>query len=383
MSFGLLAPIALAALAAWLVPLLLHLARRDATRPTPFAALRWLREKPRPRRRLRFDDWPLLLVRLLLLALVAMWLAWPVLHGATASARWTVVVPGVVDDAIPTGAEGDAQPRWLAPGFPLIDASNAPSPGTASVSSLLRELDMALPADTALTVIAPEVIDGADGGTVALSRAIDWRIAPSRTDDAMPETQPAPRTDVLGIAADDPALRVLRAVARAWRPDDADAFAVVEPQAAPRADALVAWWGEGVPGADLLTHAAGGVLLLGPAAASDPETDWQPAWRGPDGEVLAERAACAAATCIRFTEALDPADLPAVRDPAFPARLLALVQPSPAPARIRAEELAPATGVAAYPSTPRDLRPWWALLVALAFALERWMAASPRRNRAA
>ena len=41
----------LVALAAWLLPLLLHLARRDATRPTPFAALRFLREKPRPRRR--------------------------------------------------------------------------------------------------------------------------------------------------------------------------------------------------------------------------------------------------------------------------------------------------------------------------------------------
>lgn len=383
MSFGLLAPIALAALAAWLVPLLLHLARRDATRPTPFAALRWLREKPRPRRRLRFDDWPLLLVRLLLLALVALWLAWPVLHGATAPARWTVVVPGVVDDAIPASAEGDAPSRWLAPGFPLIDASNAPAPGAASVSSLLRELDMALPADTALTVIAPDVIDGADGGTVALSRALDWRIVPSRPDEVTPETQPAPRFDVLGIAADDPALRVLRAVARAWRPDDTDAFAVVDSQAAPRADALLVWWGEGAPGADLLTHAAGGVLLLGPDAARDPEADWQPVWRHPDGEVLAERAACEAATCIRFTEALDPATQPVVLDPAFPQRLRALVQPSPAPARIRAEALAPATGVAAYPPTPRDLRPWWALLVALAFALERWMAASPRRNRAA
>ncbi len=71
MGFGLLAPAALAALVALLLPLLLHLARRDATRPTPFAALRWLRERPRPRRRLRFDDWPLLLVRLLLLALLA------------------------------------------------------------------------------------------------------------------------------------------------------------------------------------------------------------------------------------------------------------------------------------------------------------------------
>ncbi|MDR6991996.1 BatA domain-containing protein [Luteimonas sp. 3794] len=383
MSFGLLAPVALAALAAWLLPLLLHLARRDATRPTPFAALRWLREKPRPRRRLRFDDWPLLLVRLLLLALVALWLAWPVLHGATAPARWTVVVPGVVDDAITVVAGDEAPPRWLAPGFPTIDGPSAPALGTASVSSLLRELDMTLPMGTTLAVIAPEVIDGADGGPVALSRAVDWRIAPSRVEDAASGPAPAPRIDVLGIEADDPALRVLRAVARAWRPDDADAFAVVGPEATPRADALVAWWHEGAPDADLQQHVAGGVLLLGPAAARDPNAEWQPIWRDADGEVLAERAACAAATCIRLTRALDPAHLPAVLDPEFPSRLRALVRPSPAPGRITAEAFKPTTGVAAYPPTPRDLRPWWALLVALVFALERWMAASPRRNRAA
>lgn len=383
MSFGLLAPIALAALAAWLLPLLLHLARRDATRPTFFAALRWLREKPRPRRRLRFDDWPLLLVRLLLLALLALWLAWPVLHGVQAPARWTVVVPGVAVDAIPIATGGDAPPRWLVPGFPPIDAPTAPEPGDASMSSLLRELDMTLAAGTALTVVAPAVIDGADGGTVALSRAIDWQVVPSRPESAAAEPAAAQPIDVLGIAADDPALRVLRAVARAWRPGDADAFAVVEPQAAPRADALLAWWGEGAPSAAALAHAAGGALLLGPAAARDAEADWQSAWHDADGAVLAERAPCGAAICIRFTQALDPAALPAVSDPDFPAQLRALVQPLPAPARIAAEDFAPTSRVDAYPPTPRDLRPWWALLAALVFALERWMAASPRRNRAA
>lgn len=384
MSVGLLAPLALAALAAWLLPLLLHLARRDATRPTPFAALRWLREKPRPRRRLRFDDWPLLLVRLVLLALLALWLAWPVLHGAQPPARWTVVVPGVVDDAIPARAEGDAAARWLAPGFPPIDASNAPAPGTASVSSLLRELDMTLPAGTALTVVAPEVIAGADAGAVALSRAVDWRIAPARpAATGTVEPWAAPRIDVSGIAADDPARRVLRAVARAWRPDDPDAFAAVATPAAPRSGALAAWWGAGMPSSAAMAHAAGGVLLLGPAAPRDVGTDWQPVWRDADGRALAERAGCGAATCIRFTQALDPASLPAVLDPAFPSRMRALVQPLPAPSRIEATGFAPSTGVAAYPPTPRDLRPWWAVLVALAFALERWMAAAPRRNRAA
>lgn len=382
MSFGLLAPFALAALAAWLLPLLLHLARRDATRPTPFAALRWLRERPKPRRRLRFDDWPLLLARLWLLALLALWLAWPVLHGETAPARWTVVMPGVDAGAIPA-ADDDAPPtRWLAPGFPPVDGGPAPETAGASTSSLLRELDMTLPAGTALTVIAPEVIDRADAGRVALSRAIDWQIAASAADIDAPGLPPPPRIDVLGETIDAPALRILRAVVRAWRPEDADALEVADAATTPRAGALVAWWGVDPPPAALMQE-AGRVLLIGAEGGHAADADWQPAWRDSAGDVLAERAVCGAASCIRFTRALAPASLPAVLDPAFPERLRALVQPLPAPTRIRADAFAPATGVAAFPPTPRDLRPWWALLVALAFVLERWMAASPRRNRAA
>ncbi|MFT4198344.1 MAG: BatA domain-containing protein, partial [Pseudoxanthomonas sp.] len=51
MSLTLLLPAALAALAALALPLLIHLARRSQPHSTPFAALRWLRAAPRPRRR--------------------------------------------------------------------------------------------------------------------------------------------------------------------------------------------------------------------------------------------------------------------------------------------------------------------------------------------
>ena len=67
MSLLWLFPAGLAALATLLLPLLIHLARRDEQRLIDFAALRWLSAKPRPRRRIRFDEWPLLLLRLLLL----------------------------------------------------------------------------------------------------------------------------------------------------------------------------------------------------------------------------------------------------------------------------------------------------------------------------
>ncbi|MBP6216624.1 MAG: BatA domain-containing protein, partial [Luteimonas sp.] len=94
MNLVLLLPVALAALAALALPLLLHLARRQQQVPTVFAALRWLRAKPKPRRRIRFDEWLLLSIRLLLLALLAFWLARPALLGVADTTPWIVVAPG-------------------------------------------------------------------------------------------------------------------------------------------------------------------------------------------------------------------------------------------------------------------------------------------------
>ena len=45
-------------------------------------------------RRIRFDEWPLLLLRLLLLAMLALWLARPVLTGVPDTTPWMVVAPG-------------------------------------------------------------------------------------------------------------------------------------------------------------------------------------------------------------------------------------------------------------------------------------------------
>ncbi len=82
MSFGLLLPAGLAALFALLLPLLLHLHRRTEQQPAMFAALRWLQGRQRPQRRIRFEEWPLLALRLLLLAALALLVAQPVLYGA-------------------------------------------------------------------------------------------------------------------------------------------------------------------------------------------------------------------------------------------------------------------------------------------------------------
>src|SRR5690606_32397718 len=99
--------------------LVIHIARRTEEKPTDFAALRWLRQKPRPKSRLRFDERLLLAIRLLLLALVALWLAQPAVFGAADSRPYVAVVPGV-DLARAGEIEGQAvadyrRAHWLAP----------------------------------------------------------------------------------------------------------------------------------------------------------------------------------------------------------------------------------------------------------------------------
>jgi len=59
--------------------------------------------------------------------------------------------------------------------------------------------------------------------------------------------------------------------------------------------------------------------------------------------------------------------------------LARLLTEPPEPARVRAVDHAPLTGVAPYPQPPLDLRPWLALLIGLTFFAERWLATNPRR----
>src|SRR5262245_42666752 len=155
-NLGFLLPAGFAALGALLLPVLIHLARRSEQRPTLFAALRWLQQKSKPRHRIRFDEWPLLLVRLLLVALLAVLLARPVLFGATDSTQARVaVVPGVdLQQARGQAVAADARWLWLSPGFPALDASPQSSdaaPSAASITSLLRELDASLAPGVSLT----------------------------------------------------------------------------------------------------------------------------------------------------------------------------------------------------------------------------------------
>lgn len=390
MNLTLLAPAALAALAALLVPLLIHLARRSEQRPTDFAALRWLRQKPKPRHRLRFDELPLLLLRLLLLALLGAWLARPVLDGSASHAPWVAVVPGV-DAATAREAvtDPDARLRWLAPDAPGLDQ---PAPaGLQPVASLLRQLDAELPPQVALTVLVPEVLQGVDAQRPRLSRAVDWRVLPG----AMPmpgRASPAavPRLSVRHAPDRQAGVRYLRAAAGAWQParDERDGPAAAAFSAGPVDAPLdagthwLAWLAPGpLPPAVEAWIADGGVALVDADATFEADVATVVPWRDGTGRPLIEEVSRGKGRVLRLTRALTPAEMPQLLEPDFPRRLRALFEaPPPAPARVAARDYAPVPGGESYRQSPRDLQPWLALLIALVTLLERWLATRRRRG---
>lgn len=382
MSLSLLLPAALAALASLLLPLLLHLARRDSVRPLDFAALRWLRARPRPRRRLRFDEWPLLLLRLLLLALLALWLARPVLHGAPDLRPMVVVMPGMPASALPAQQlPENARRHWLAQGLPSLDA---PSPRTPQpVASLLRELDADLAPGVPLVVLATARFDGADGRIPQLSRKLDWRVVDSMPATSKPATEPPPPTMYLHAdAAHAAAQRPLRAAARAWQGKVFDLGA----DAAPPDTAAVAGWlsSRPMPGALRDWLARGGRVLLAHDAPLPAGGALAPLVDDLGGTLLLDGGRLGEGRVLRFRQPLRPADMPLLLEAEFPQRLREALAPAmQPPARADARAHVPNTGARMQPTAPRDLQPWLALLIALLFAVERWLATSRRRGASA
>lgn len=385
MNLAFLLPAGLAALAAVLLPLLIHLARRSEQRPTVFAALQWLRQKPKPRHRIRFDEWVLLVLRVLLVVLLALLLARPVLFGAASDAPFVAVAPGV-DAAqaqrIPVGP--DARWHWLAPGFPAL--ASQPARSETSITSLLRELDAELPAGVALTVVVPEVLNGVDAQIPKLRRRVEWRVVDG--------SAAAPAPNVARTAAPTLAVRhaperagavvYLRAAMRAWQaPGALDIAQATQPLAS--GTQHLAWLVPGPVPVDVLAWARGGGTLLIDAQATiaDPP-GMAPLWRDAEGTTLVEGAAFGRGRVLRLTKPLTPADMPVLLDGAFPRRLRALFAPAaPPPSRVFATLHAPTTGAAASPPVPRDLQSWLLGLIVLAFALERWIATGARRGVAA
>lgn len=384
---ALLLPAGLAALAALLLPLLIHLARREDHRRVDFAALRWLSPRARPRRSLRFEDQRLLAARLLLLALVALLLARPVLPPGDADRGWIVALPGVDADAVAMDPAAESEHRWLAPGFPAIEAGT-PAPATPRpVISLLRELDMHMPAGAALTVLVPPVLDGVDAERPRLSRPVDWRVveAPVPGAEAPAAARTAPRLRIVGSVPGAGA-HYLRAVEAAWRSGDAPPRPARA--AAPARDAeeqleVRAWLTPGpLPAEASAWVQAGGTALLAHHTRL-PALDGAPVlWSDDDGRPLLRGATHGAGRVLQWTRPLRPEAMPALLDAGFPQRLRDVLQPPPPPARVLAAAHAPLRTATAtpWPDQGRSLAPWLALAVAVVFLLERWLATAARRG---
>ena len=387
MSLALLLPLGLAALAAWLVPLLIHLRRRSEQQCTAFAALRWLPARARPRSRLRFEEWPLLLVRLLLLAALALLLTSPVLYGGPQAKRWVVVAPGI-DRAALAARDDAAEYRWLAPGFPALEA---PTPAARQpLGSLLRELDATLPARTTLTVLVPAVLDGADAVRPVLHRSVQWQVvngkamAPTQS----PQTTPRPLLAVRYVEERTEALRYLRAAAIAWQvattPSNdtrelqapaRDIGALTQPL--PAIDRPLAWLAPGPPPPQLRDWIDKGGTALVDVTTDIPnmQRDGVPLWRDDNGDVLVRGLPLGHGRVLQWTRPLTREAMPVILQPTFPEQLWSLFAPAAIPpARIAATDYAPGTGTRVWPEIPRDLQPWLLVLIAMLFVIERWFA---------
>jgi hypothetical protein len=384
MSFALLAPLGLAALAALVAPIVIHLVRRLELRTTEFAALRWISERIRPRRRLRFERPWLLLLRLALLALLALLLARPVLtEPPGAQATRVLVAPGsdlaAARSAVPSG---NADWRWLSPGFPAIET---PAPaGSVAVASLLREADSALPAGATLAVIVPQQLAGLDGERPILAHAVDWHVVPGRR--ASDETV-APGTKmeiaVRYAASAEASLKYLEAAIAALDSTGTRTYALdAQPQNVPvpeAAHALVWLGAEPTPAVSAWIEAGGTAIV-----DHQPRAAGAPAWRDADGNVVVRVAPSGRGRIIALAPTFSPHDFPALLDADFPARLRGLLEgEARPPTRAEAEAMQPRTGaaaaaIAATPASTKPLDPWLALAIALLVLVERLVATRTR-----
>ena len=399
MNFLLQLPNALLALTALILPLLIHLSRRSEQKPTDFAALRWLSAQLRPRRKWVFQEILLLLLRLLLLIALALFLAKPVSMQSASPKHWVVVVPGSDLGATKNlPAYKESEWHWLSPGFPEYE--NKPDGLSIPVSSLLRELDAQLPANTALTVIVPESLAGLDGERIRLSHKVNWKITPGKQNNIAVIPAQAAMTEV--FLNNDDAARVrfairhdnkhldeamyFRAAHVAWqaenKPNETDVIdsADISSPLKQNSNTLV-WLAAGELPTEIREWAKKGGTIIASNETLEPEIkSGAVAWRNEQGKILARVAPFGQGRILQWQQALKPEVMPELLDANFPDHLKALLQAAaPAPTRALAISQTPLTGAKAFAEAPHSLQIWLALFISLLFFLERRLANAPRR----
>lgn len=382
MSLGFLLPAGLLALASLLLPLLIHLARRPQHRVIDFAAMRWLVQGERPRRRLRFEDLPLLLARLVLLALLALLLAEPILLGDWRAPRlWVLVDPALEQTrALAAVNDPEARLRWLAPGFPALDSKPALA-GDASLASLLREFDDEMADTDRLAVLVPEQVQGLDAQRLALRHAADWRILPSGSNTrAAPSAATPIKVALRHAVQQSDALRYLHAVVTAWQQSSSTAWSASEGTLDVPIDAdtqWLIWLDEPLPDSILSWVKQGGrVLVNGKSPASATAI-----WRNAQGEVIASGQRRGMGHILYLLPRLSPQDFAQVLDADFPEHVKSLFAGGKQDSGSDyAENAQPLKFAESDKPLRTALDPLLSILVAGTFLLERVLASRRRKS---
>lgn len=375
-----LLPAAFAAFAALLLPILIHLSRRSQTQRTEFAALRWIGAKLRPRRRPVLQERLLLLLRLLLLVVVVLWLAAPVWQRSAPPRDWLLVTPGLDWRGVSDLPAGDTvQRRWLAPGFPPLSTALPVSSHAVPTASLLREWDADAPAGDRLTALVPESLGGLDGQRLRLGREVTWRVLPGSSATRRTPDAPLPALTLLDGSANAEAAIYFRAAYLSWQAGLPEAKRHALPQsgiAALAPDAIAMHLLPGPLPAELRAWLERGGTVMASSQAKLPTAEWQTVWRDEDGIPLLRSATVGQGRMLQWQRRLDPHTMPLLLEPEFADGLQRALMRQPAePDRMRAVDHTPLRGAVSAQSAPESLRPWFALLAVLLFALERLLAA--------
>lgn len=381
----LLAPLGLAALAAIVVPLVIHWIGPSDQRLVSFAAMRYLREQHLSREKSHLHERWLLLLRILLIAALGLWLSLPVWRGhSEPQAPWILVASGV--DA---GAARNSIPeqvgewRWLSPGFPSLNTARVPHSGEP-LMSLVREADSVLTPGTAMIVVVPSYLDGLDAERLQLRRPVTWHLLPGAAPAAKSPVSPTPTLAVRYDPANASELPVAQALASAWT-----ASGTVLPvdiatwdKPLPKLPAWLIWLGAAPPKSVNDWVREGGRLLI-----SRQSTSKDPVVLADDNGTAVLRARVLGnGRLLSLTVPLKIQDLPALAAPDF-AKTLAteLQRPTLAPGRTPAASVAPLQLPTASRlwGRPQSLASYFAVLIALMFLFERLYATRIRvRDRA-
>ena len=184
-----LSPLWLAALAALVIPLVIHLRRQRIGRRIQVGSVRHLAGAALPRRRrLRVRDPWLLALRCAILALVVLALAGPAIRRTERPSSWVLVAPSLLGDSVILRSDplldslrrAGSAVRVLAPGFPAADLRRpviARSDTSVDLWSLLGAADQVLPFGSSILAVVPAELSLARGRRPAVATRVTIREA--------------------------------------------------------------------------------------------------------------------------------------------------------------------------------------------------------------